>query len=132
MSAFAWLKLLHICCALVSVVGFALRGYWRLTENSRLDTRLARVLPHLVDTLLLATAVAMLVSWQLSPLQLPWVTAKICALLVYIGLGLVAMRFAETKRSQAVAYALALLTAGYIVSVAYTKSALGALAIIAG
>lgn len=132
MSTFTWLKLIHMSCALLSVLGFALRGYWRLTENPLRSYRLTRVLPHMVDTLLLATAIAMLVQWQLSPLELPWVTAKLCALLLYIGLGMVVMRFAATRQGQLLAYVAALFTAAYIVSVAYTKSALGALVLLPG
>lgn len=132
MLSFVWLKLIHVSCALLSVCGFALRGYWRLTENPLREHKLARVLPHMVDTLLLGTAIGMLVVWQQSPLQLSWVAAKIGALLLYIGLGMVVMRFASTKRSQALAYVLALLTAGYIISVAYTKSALGVLSLLPG
>lgn len=101
-------------------------------ENPLRKHRLTRVLPHMVDTVLLGSAVAMLVVWELSPLVLPWVGAKISALLLYIGLGMVVMRFASSKRGQALAYLLALLTASYILSVAYTKSALGMLVTIAG
>ena len=132
MSTFEWLKLTHVSCAVVSVAGFALRGYWRLSDSPLREKKLTRVLPHLVDTLLLGSAVAMLIVWNLSPLQLPWIMAKIVALLIYIGLGMVVMRFATTVRGQVLAYALALVAAGYIVSVAYTKSALGALVILAG
>ena len=132
MTLFASLKMIHVVCALLSISGFALRGYWRLTDNPLRTHRVTRVLPHLVDTLLLGSAVGMLMVWQLSPLALPWVSAKICGLLIYIGLGMVVMRFASTTRGRFLAYALALLTAGYILSVAYTKSALGALVIIVG
>ena len=41
--------------------------------------------------------------------------------LVYIGLGMVAFRFGATRQMCRVAFGLALLTAAYIVAVAYTK-----------
>lgn len=132
MHLFESLKLIHVTCALLSISGFTLRGYWRLTDNPWRNRKLTRVLPHIVDTLLLGSAVGMLMAWGLSPLVLPWITAKICALLLYIGLGMVVMRFASTRRGQVLAYSLALLTAGYIVSVAYTKSALGVLVFMGG
>ncbi len=132
MGLFESLKLLHVSCALVSISGFALRGYWRIRLNPLRDHRLTRVLPHVVDTVLLGSAVGMLLLWQVSPLQLPWVMAKLCALLVYIGLGMVTMRFASTIGGQWLAYVLALLSAAFIVSVAYAKSALGALVLLAG
>lgn len=125
---FEWLKALHISCALLSISGFALRGWWMLSANPLLQRRPAKVLPHLIDTLLLGSAIWMLALWQVNPFQLGWTTAKIIALLVYIGLGMVALRFGRTRRMRVTAYGLALLTAAYIVSVAYSKSAAGLLA----
>lgn len=125
MSNFELLKLLHMTCAFLSIGGFSLRGYWMITDNPRLRRRATRVLPHILDTLLLGSAIGMLVIWQMNPLALGWLSAKIIALLVYIGLGMVAFRFGRTQRVRMAAFGLALLTAGYIVAVAYTKSPLG-------
>jgi uncharacterized membrane protein SirB2 len=125
MMLFIWLKMAHISSALLSISGFALRGYWMLTDNPLLRRRLTRVLPHVIDTVLLGTAIGMLFIWQTDPLQLSWLIAKIVGLLLYIGLGMVALRFGKTRRRRATAFALALLTAAYILSVAYSKSPLG-------
>ena len=122
---FEWLKLLHASCALLSISGFALRGYWMLTGNPRLRLRPARVLPHILDTLLLASAIGMLVIWQANPFEIAWLSAKIAALLCYIGLGMVAFRFGKTRRVRVTTFGMALLTAAYIVAVAVTKSPLG-------
>lgn len=130
MTPFDLLKTLHICCAVISIAGFALRGYWMLSGNTLLQHRLSRFLPHIIDSLLLASAVGMLLVWGVSPLQLPWLSAKIIALLVYIGLGAVALRFGSTRRVRIAAYGLALISAGYILSVAYSKSPLGLLLIL--
>lgn len=127
MGAFEWAKMVHISCAVVSIAGFTLRGYWMLTGNALLKRRLARTLPHMVDTLLLGSAIYMLVLWGVSPLQFSWLLAKIVALLAYIGLGMVALRFGNTRRTRLLAYALAVLCAGYIFTVAYSKSPLGLL-----
>lgn len=127
MTLFEATRAVHIGCALVSIAGFALRGYWMATSNPLLQRRLSKVLPHLVDTLLLASAVAMLVMWRLSPFQADWLIAKILALLVYIGLGMVALRFGRSRGVRMTAWLAALLTALYIVSVAYTKSPWGIL-----
>ena len=121
---FELLKLLHMSCAFLSIGGFTLRGYWMVTDDSRLRRRATRVLPHLLDTLLLGSAIGMLVIWQVNPFSLNWLSAKIIALLLYIGLGMVAFRFGRTRQMQLVAFGMALLTAAYIVAVAYTKSPL--------
>lgn len=128
MMLFVWLKMAHVASALLSISGFTLRGYWMLTDNPLLQRRLTRVLPHVIDTLLLGSAIGMLVLWQSSPLQLPWLIAKIGGLLLYIGLGMVALRFGKTRQQRVIAFALALLTAAYILAVAYSKSPLGFLA----
>jgi uncharacterized membrane protein SirB2 len=125
---FEWLKLLHVGSALLSISGFALRGYWMITDNPRLRSRMARVLPHILDTLLLASAIGMLVLWQANPFAISWLSAKIIALLCYIGLGMVAFRFGKTRRVRVIAFGAALLTATYIVAVAFSKSPLGWLA----
>ena len=122
---FEALKLVHVSSAFASITGFALRGYWMITDNPLLRHRLTRILPHIIDTLLLGTALGMLLVWQANPFELDWLRAKIIALLAYIGLGMVALRFGKTKTVRYGAFALALVAAGYIVSVAYTKSALG-------
>jgi len=124
-TPFDWLKLVHVSCAGLSISGFALRGYWMLTNNPLRQRRLTRVLPHIIDTLLLGSAVGMLVIWQVSPLQMGWLSAKIIALLLYIGLGMVAFRFGRTRRVRLSAWVLALFSAAYIVSVAYSKNPLG-------
>ena len=130
MTLFYALKLVHVSCALLSIGGFALRGYWALVDSPMRRRRAVRVLPHALDSLLLGTAVAMLFVWNVSPLQLPWVMAKIVALLLYIGLGMAVMRFARTCRGRLAAYVAALCAAGYIIAVALTHSAWGPLAVL--
>jgi uncharacterized membrane protein SirB2 len=55
----------------------------------------------------------------------PWLMTKIIALLVYVGLGLVALRFGRSKGIRALAWLLGMVVFGYIVAVAMSKSALG-------
>jgi uncharacterized membrane protein SirB2 len=124
-TLFEALKHLHMGCAFLSIAGFTLRGYWMLIDSPALRRRPVKVLPHMIDTLLLASAVGMLLIWQLSPLQSDWIIAKIIALLVYIGLGMVALRFGKSRKTRVNAWLLALLAAAYIVSVAYSKSPWG-------
>ena len=125
MSAFELLKILHISCAVLSAGGFAVRGFWMVREHPLLRRRLAKTLPHIVDTLLLGSAVGMLIIWQTSPFTVSWLTAKILALMLYIALGMIALRFGKTKTVRIGAWLAALLTVLYIASVAFTKSPWG-------
>jgi uncharacterized membrane protein SirB2 len=56
-----------------------------------------------------------------------WLTAKFFALVAYIVLGVFALRQGSTKQVRTTCFVLALVTFGYMVSVALTRSAVGAL-----
>ena len=118
-------KVVHEFCALASVSLFVLRGVWMLRDSPQCARRWVKILPHGIDTLLLASAIALTLMLHQYPLTHVWLSAKLLALLVYIGLGLVALRLGNTKRVRAVAWIAALLVFGYIVSVALSHDPLG-------
>jgi uncharacterized membrane protein SirB2 len=117
------IKHLHITCAALSGSFFLLRGLWMLTDSPLLQQRRVRVVPHIVDTLLLATALV-LVFWSGQyPFVQPWLTAKVLALVAYIVLGAVALKRGRTKGVRTVALVAALAILAYIVAVALTRAA---------
>ena len=122
-EAYLFVRTLHIACAVASIAGFAARGTLMLAGSPLLQLRVVRVAPHVVDTLLLASAVWL--AWFLGqvPFVHGWITAKVLALLLYIALGMLALRRGRTKRARATAFAAALAVAGYIVAVALTRDA---------
>ena len=116
------LKHLHMSCAALSGALFLLRGLWMLQDSPRLAQRWVRTLPHLVDTVLLASAVA-LATWSAQyPLAQSWLTAKVCALLLYIVLGSVALKRGRSRGIRAAALLAALATFAYIMAVALSKN----------
>ena len=127
-SAYAVLKWLHVGCAGLSLAGFAARGALMLRGSPLLETRCARIAPHVVDTVLLASALAL--SWQLGqyPFVHGWLTAKVIALAGYIVFGSIALRRGRTLRVRAAALVLALGCAAYIVAVALARDARAPLA----
>jgi uncharacterized membrane protein SirB2 len=126
LSYFAF-KHLHQWLVLVSALGFVARSVGHFRGAHWVRGRWARVAPHVVDTLLLATGIWLAWTLRLSPGNAPWLSAKIIGLLVYIGLGVVVMR-GRRPGLRAAAFAAALLVLGWIASVAVTKSAWGFLA----
>jgi uncharacterized membrane protein SirB2 len=122
------LKEVHVACAILSIAGFAARGALMLRESPLLQARFARIAPHVVDTVLLASAIAL--AWQSGqyPFAQDWLTAKLLALIAYIFLGTVALKRGRGKPVRATAFVLALGTALYIVSVALARDPLGILA----
>jgi len=118
------LKHLHVTCVVLSGLGFTLRGWWMLNNSPWLKARLAKVVPHVVDTVLLGSALVM--AWQSSqyPFVQGWLTAKFFGLLAYILCGTMALKRARTKGRRVLFLVLALLAYAYIVSVALTRNPL--------
>ena len=118
------LKLLHQASALLSLSGFLLRGGLMLAGSELLRRRWMRTWPHLIDTLLLISGVWMAFNLHLHPGNSPWLTAKLTALLLYIGLGFVALRLGRTRPIRIAALIAAIACFAYIGLVAMTRSPL--------
>ena len=127
-SGYLFTQGLHVGCAALSIAGFCARGVLALAGSRAVATRFARVAPHVVDTVLLASAIWLIVLTGQYPFAQSWLTAKLLALLGYIGLGSIALRQGTRSPAQrAAAFAAALAMVGYIVSVALTRDPRGAL-----
>lgn len=120
--SYALLKMIHVSSIVVSYLLFFVRGIWLMQDSEKLHQRWVKILPHVVDTLLLASAIALAITIQQSPLNDAWLTAKVIGLIIYIGLGMVAMRFGKTRRTKIIAWVAAECVFIYIVLVALTKS----------
>jgi uncharacterized membrane protein SirB2 len=121
---YAALKLVHQGTVAVSVAGFVLRWLAALRGARWVRGRLARTLPHAVDSVLLLSALALAWTLRLNPLATPWLAAKIGGLLLYIGLGMLALRSGRPAPVRAAAGLAALAVFGWIVAVAVTKQPL--------
>lgn len=119
----------HVACVVLSGAGFLLRGAWMLRGDPRLRHPLTRRLPHVIDTLLLLSAIVLAGTLHQYPFAAPWVTAKVLGLIVYIVLGAIALRRGRTLRARRSALAAALLAYAWIVSVALTRNPWGFLAL---
>ncbi len=117
-----FLKTLHVSCAALSLAGFALRGLWMLRASPLLNTRVTRTLPHIIDTLLLVSAIGLALRIHQYPLVHGWLTAKVVALLAYIVVGAIALRYGRSRQTRVLALALALMIFLYILAVAITRN----------
>lgn len=118
------LRYFHIACAALSGSLFVLRGIWMLRDSAMLQRRWVRVAPHVVDTLLLASALILVIWSRQYPFVQNWLTAKIIALIVYIALGAIALKRGRNKTVRVCAFIAALAVFAYIGLVAMTKQVL--------
>lgn len=106
--SYSLFKIIHILSVAISGGFFLLRGSWMLQESQLLKQKWVKILPHVIDTLLLVSGLALCVTLQQYPFTTPWLTAKLLLLVAYIGLGTVAIKRGKTKTMRSVAFVAAL------------------------
>lgn len=118
----------HMMFAVISGLFFLVRGVWMLQDSPRLSQRWVKIVPHVNDTLLLVFAILLMFQIQQYPFGDAWLTAKVFALVAYIGFGTVAIKPGRTKPVRSAAFGMALLCYGYMVTVALKHDPMGFLA----
>jgi len=122
------IKTIHITCVVLSISLFVARGLWLLLCERAL-WRWLRVLPHLIDTLLLASGLTLAFFLHQYPFfNSDWLTAKVIGLIVYIALGVAVFRGHQSRPARALTGLMAVIVFVYIVSVALSKQPAGFLA----
>jgi uncharacterized membrane protein SirB2 len=101
---------------------FLLRGLWLMQESSLLNSTFGRVVPHVIDTVLLLSAITLVVYLGTLPV---WVQVKIVALFVYVFFGVLAFRVASGFGTRILCFFLALVVFAFILSVAFTHNPYG-------
>lgn len=122
---YALIKTVHQTAVALSITGFFIRGAASLSGAAWVRGRAARTLPHLVDSVLLLSALGLAWTLRLTPDRAPWLLAKVLGLVLYVALGVVALRQGPPRAVRAAAWAGALAVVAWIVSVALTKSPWG-------
>lgn len=115
------IKYLHIAAAALSILFFALRAYWSVAGSATLQARFVRIAPHVIDTVLLACGI--LLALVIGPTQ-PWILAKLVGVILYIGVGTLAIKRGKTPGKRAVAAIIAALIFFYIVGIALNHNPL--------
>ena len=121
-------KLVHQSAVTLSIAGFVVRGAASLAGARWVGSRVAKTLPHLVDSVLLISALTLAWMLRLTPDKAPWLSAKMVGLVLYVALGVVALRPGRPMAVRTAAWFGALAVVAWIASVAITKSPLGFLA----
>lgn len=121
------IKLVHILCVIFSGSLFAVRGLLVLGGSSYGNHALLRYLSYAVDTILLTAALMLVTILHQYPFVQAWLTVKVLLLMVYIVLGICALRRARSFSARLGCSCAALATYLFIASVAYAHDPLGML-----
>jgi uncharacterized membrane protein SirB2 len=115
------LKMAHVACVGASYTLFLLRGIRMIRGPALMQQRWVRIVPHLVDTALLGSAIALAIAIGQYPLTDDWLSAKVAGLLLYIVLGSIALKRRSTRRIRVASWIAAQAVFFYIVAVAMTR-----------
>ncbi|MBE9548099.1 MAG: SirB2 family protein [Proteobacteria bacterium] len=128
-SLYAIAKHSHMTLALLSIFGFILRFIWKQWFPRLLEKKLVRILPHIVDTLLLVFAIWLT---TMVPFTHAWLGAKVIGLVVYIVFGMMALKRCTSKTGQYLSFVVAVTVFAWIASVAMSHQPMGFLQPFAG
>jgi uncharacterized membrane protein SirB2 len=116
------LKSIHVGSVLLSFLSFSVRGVWMLQGSAMLQQRMVKVVPHVIDTVLLSSGLSLALLIHQYPFVQGWLTAKILGIVGYIVLGSIALKHGRTRSVRVTSLAAAVLVFAYIVAAAVTHS----------
>lgn len=118
MSGYLMVKNIHMTLAILSLLFFITRACWAVSGSARLTRPFVRVMPHVIDTLLLACGLYLLSFIGMQA----FILAKLIGLVLYIALGTLAIKRARTPGQKALFAVLAVLVFIYIMGAAILRS----------
>lgn len=118
------LKHTHMLLALITFLFFLTRATWAFMDSPLLQKKLIKIAPHIIDTLLLLSAIVLVIVTGMYPFVYAWVTAKVIALVAYIVFGLFTIKLAKNNLQRGAFFGLSIITFLYMAKVAITKNPL--------
>lgn len=118
-------KAAHVFFVALSLGLFTLRGCLILWDGRKPGSPLLRILPPLVDTLLLACGIWLLLILRLNPFTTPWLEVKLLCVATYIFLGVLAFRLERPWYLKVALFVTAIALFGFIASIALTHDPRG-------
>ncbi|OGT65318.1 MAG: hypothetical protein A2993_04080 [Gammaproteobacteria bacterium RIFCSPLOWO2_01_FULL_47_190] len=115
-------RTIHIAFAVLTIISFTLRGMWMLMDSPLLLSKPARIVPHIIDTLLLFSGIVLVINYTSYHHGYGWLLAKLAAIILYIGTGAIALKYGKTRMIRIIALIISCCLLVIIVSLALTRS----------
>lgn len=123
-------KHLHILFAGLTITLFVLRGGFTVVAARPLIPRIWKVLPHIVDTVLLALGVWLAFMLRLNPFHVAWLGVKLLCVIAYIVLGVLAFRIKRPYWLRLALFVAAIAMFAFVVSIAVLHDPRGIFALL--
>lgn len=117
-----YIKTIHISFAILTIISFSLRGIWMLMNSPLLRSGPVRIVPHIIDALLLFSGIVLLINYTGHYYGYGWLSAKLVAVILYIVTGAIALKYGKTMSVRIAALIVSWCLLAFIVSLALTRS----------
>ena len=115
------LKHLHLTAVALSLLFLTLQVIAHIFDTKMKDAKWLKVLPHIIQTVLIVTAISLCVIIAQYPFVHDWVTSKLIGLVAYILLAVLAVKWARTNAMRVFAFLGAVAWLGLTAKVAFSK-----------
>ena len=109
------IKFLHFCCAVLTLLSFSVRSFWKFFSPKQLQRPFIKIIPHVIDTVLFVSGITLVVLIQQYPFVHDWITIKFFAVLCYIVCGALVLKYAKTFLVRIIALIVAWGSFAYVV-----------------
>jgi uncharacterized membrane protein SirB2 len=113
-----FLKYLHVVAVATTFALFFVRGLWLMQSYPESQEKWVRALPHIVDGVLVLSALGILITSPLKGWPGEWLTLKLLLAVVYFALVLLLFRWARTLTTKILIWLPTLVLFLYITTVA--------------
>ena len=114
-------KHLHLTAVALSIILFILRFVWSQFNPDFLQKKWVKIVPHVIDTVLLGSALWLCTIISQYPFVDGWVTFKVIGVLAYIIMGMLALKWGRTVTMKWVGFIGALAWLAVTAKIAITK-----------
>jgi len=117
-------KHLHLTAVVISILFFIIRFIWLTRSSDMLQKKWVKIVPHVVDTVLLGSAIALCFILAFNPLEQSWLLQKIVLVVIYILIGFWTLKKAQTLSLKWLGFSLAIACLAFVGKMAVSKQAL--------
>lgn len=111
---------IHVAAVMISLAFLSFRFALMLKDSSILQQKWLKITPHIVDTVLLGTAIWLLTLSSMVEID-GWVASKVIGVILYIVSGIFALKWAKTNRSRVIGFVCAVIWLMLTALVAFSK-----------
>jgi uncharacterized membrane protein SirB2 len=111
---------LHVTAVVISLALFSFRFALKYKGSKILEKKWLKITPHVVDTILLGSAIWLLTLSSMTQVD-GWVASKVIGVIMYILSGFFALKWAKTNRSRIIGFVCAVIWIMLTASVGFSK-----------